>query len=78
MVDLALLGKTALSEFGGSDMGYFDHCISIEEISRFSVSVGLNYGAHSNLWINQLNRHGSHEQKEKYLPKLWSGEFLCH
>ena len=76
MGDLGLLGITASSEFGGSDMGYFDHCIAMEEISRYSASVGLSYGAHSNLCINQLNRHGSLEQKRKYLPKLCSGEFI--
>jgi isovaleryl-CoA dehydrogenase len=76
MGDLGLLGITASSEYGGSDMGYFDHCIAMEEISRYSASVGLSYGAHSNLCINQLNRHGSQEQKRKYLPKLCSGEFI--
>lgn len=76
MGDLGLLGITASSEYGGSDMGYFDHCIAMEEISRYSASVGLSYGAHSNLCINQLNRHGTPEQKQKYLPKLCSGEFI--
>jgi len=76
MGDLGLLGITASSEYGGSDMGYFEHCIAMEEISRYSASVGLSYGAHSNLCINQLNRHGTPEQKIKYLPKLCSGDFI--
>jgi len=74
--ELGLLGITIPSEYGGSDMGYFEHCIVLEEISRFSASVGLSYGAHSNLCINQLARHGNEEQKMKYLPKLCSGEFI--
>jgi isovaleryl-CoA dehydrogenase len=74
--ELGLLGITIPSEYGGSDMGYFEHCIAVEEISRYSASVGLSYGAQSNLCINQINRHGTQEQKMKYLPKLCSGEFI--
>lgn len=74
--DLGLLGITASSEYGGSDMGYFDHCIAMEEISRASGAVALSYGAHSNLCVNQINRNGTPEQKEKYLPKLCSGEHM--
>ena len=55
-------------------MGYFEHVIAVEEISRASASIGLSYGAHSNLCVNQIVRHGTQEQKEKYLPKLISGE----
>jgi isovaleryl-CoA dehydrogenase len=76
MGELGLLGMTASSEYGGSELGYFEHCLAMEEISRYSASVGLSYGAHSNLCINQLNRHGTPEQKKKYLPKLCSGEFI--
>lgn len=74
--ELGLLGITASSKYGGSDLGYFEHTMAIEEISRFSASVGLSYGAHSNLCVNQINRHGTEEQKLKYLPKLCSGEFI--
>lgn len=74
--ELGVLGMTIPSEYGGSDMGYFEHCIVLEEISRYSASVGLSYGAHSNLCINQIARHGNEEQKKKYLPKLCSGEFI--
>ena len=65
MGDLGMLGATASSEYGGSDMGYFAHCILVEEIARVSASISLSYGAHSNLCVNQLNRNGSEEQKEK-------------
>jgi isovaleryl-CoA dehydrogenase len=74
--ELGVLGMTVPSKYGGSDLGYFEHCLAVEEISRHSASVGLSYGAHSNLCINQLNRHGNEEQKMKYLPKLCSGEFM--
>ena len=74
--ELGLLGMTIPSEYGGSDMGFFEHCLVLEEISRYSASVGLSYGAHSNLCINQINRHGTEEQKKKYLPKLCSGDFI--
>jgi len=68
------LGITASSEFGGSDMGYLDHVIAMEEISRASGSIALSYGAHSNLCVNQINKNGNQMQKEKYLPKLCTGE----
>jgi len=76
MGDLGMLGATASSEYGGSDMGYLQHSILIEEMARVSASVSLSYGAHSNLCVNQINRNGTHEQKEKYLPKLCSGEHI--
>ena len=72
--DLGLLGITTASEYGGSDMSYLSHCIAIEEISRASASVGLSYGAFSNLCVNQINRNGNEEQKQKYLPDLCSGK----
>ena len=71
--DMGLLGITAASEYGGSAMGYLDHCIAMEELSRASGAVALSYGAHSNLCVNQINRNGNEEQKEQYLPKLCSG-----
>jgi isovaleryl-CoA dehydrogenase len=74
--ELGLLGITASSKYGGSDMGYFEQTLAIEEISRFSASIGLSYAAHSNLCVNQINRNGSEEQKMRYLPKLCSGEFV--
>ncbi|CAG0890199.1 unnamed protein product [Darwinula stevensoni] len=74
--DMGLLGMTASHDYGGSGLGYLDHCIAMEEISRASGAIGLSYGAHSNLAVNQLNRHGTHEQKSKYLPKLCSGEYI--
>jgi isovaleryl-CoA dehydrogenase len=73
---LGLLGITIEGEYGGSEMGYLAHVIAMEEISRASASVGLSYGAHSNLCVNQIRRWGSAEQREKYLPKLVSGEHL--
>ena len=76
MGDLGLLGITADEAYGGSAMGYLAHIIAMEEISRASASVGLSYGAHSNLCVNQIRRNGSDEQKEKYLPKLISGEHI--
>lgn len=72
--DLGLLGVTANEDFGGSGMGYLAHVMAMEEISRASASVGLSYGAHSNLCVNQINRWGTEEQKQKYLPALCSGE----
>ena len=72
--ELGLLGITASPKYGGSDMSYLAHCIAIEEISRASASVGLSYGAFSNLCINQINRNGSEEQKQKYLPDLCTGD----
>ena len=74
--DLGLLGMTAPEEYGGSNMGYLAHIVAMEEISRASGSVGLSYGAHSNLCINQLRRNGTDAQKKKYLPKLISGEHV--
>ncbi|MEP1582626.1 MAG: acyl-CoA dehydrogenase family protein, partial [Marinobacter sp.] len=74
--DMGLLGITVDEAYGGSGMGYLAHVIAMEEISRASASVGLSYGAHSNLCVNQINRNGSDEQKEKYLPKLISGEHI--
>ena len=70
--DLGLLGITANSNYGGSDMGYFDHCIAMEEISRASGAVALSYGAHSNLCVNQINRNGTEEQKEKVRKTIYS------
>jgi isovaleryl-CoA dehydrogenase len=74
--DMGLLGITADEAYGGSGMGYLAHVIAMEEISRASASVGLSYGAHSNLCVNQINRNGTDEQKAKYLPKLISGEHI--
>lgn len=74
--DMGLLGLTVSEEFGGSSMGYLAHVIVIEEISRSSASIGLSYGAHSNLCVNQIFRNGTQAQKEKYLPKLISGEHI--
>ncbi|CAA0105820.1 isovaleryl-CoA dehydrogenase [Zhongshania aliphaticivorans] len=76
MGDMGLLGITVSEEFGGSDMGYLAHVIAMEEISRASASVGLSYGAHSNLCVNQIYKNGNQAQKEKYLPKLCSGEHI--
>jgi isovaleryl-CoA dehydrogenase len=73
---LGLLGITADPEFGGSGLGYVAHVVAMEEISRGSGAVGLSYGAHSNLCVNQINLNGSKEQKKRYLPKLVSGEHL--
>ena len=74
--ELGLLGITVGSEYGGSEMSYLAHVIAMEEISRASASVGLSYGAHSNLCVNQLHRWGNAEQKTRFLPKLVSGEHL--
>ncbi|CCQ12102.1 Isovaleryl-CoA dehydrogenase [Pseudoalteromonas luteoviolacea B = ATCC 29581] len=74
--DMGLLGITVPEEFGGSGLGYLEHVIAMEEISRASASIGLSYGAHSNLCVNQINRNGNAEQKAKYLPKLISGEHI--
>ncbi|MBP0578864.1 isovaleryl-CoA dehydrogenase [Labrys sp. LIt4] len=73
---LGLLGITAEPEYGGSGMGYLAHCVAMEEISRASGAVGLSYGAHSNLCVNQLTRHATPEQKQRYLPRLISGEHV--
>ena len=74
--ELGVLGITAEEEFGGAGLGYLAHCVVMEEISRGSGSVGLSYGAHSNLCVNQLSLHGTRAQKAKYLPKLISGEHV--
>jgi isovaleryl-CoA dehydrogenase len=74
--DMGLLGITVEEEYGGTNLGYFAHIIAVEEISRCSASVGLSYGAHSNLCVNQIRRNGTEEQKQKYLPKLISGEHV--
>ncbi len=76
MGDLGLLGITANEVFGGSGLGYLAHTVAMEEISRASASVGLSYGAHSNLCVNQIHRNGTTAQKERYLPKLISGEHV--
>ncbi|QRN04418.1 isovaleryl-CoA dehydrogenase [Legionella sp. MW5194] len=74
--EMGLLGITVSEEYGGANMGYLAHAIAMEEISRASASVGLSYGAHSNLCVNQIYLNGNHEQKRQYLPKLISGEFI--
>jgi len=74
--DLGVLGITVPEEFGGAGLGYLDHVIAMEEISRASASVGLSYGAHSNLCVNQIKLNGNEAQKQKYLPKLISGEHV--
>ncbi len=73
---LGLHGLTVEEQYGGAGMGYLEHCIAMEEVSRASGSIGLSYGAHSNLCINQIRRNGSDEQKRRYLPKLISGEHV--
>lgn len=73
---LGLHGITVEEEDGGSGLGYLEHCVAMEEISRASASVGLSYGAHSNLCVNQIRRHGTEEQKRRYLPQLISGEHV--
>jgi isovaleryl-CoA dehydrogenase len=74
--ELGLHGITVEEEYGGAGLGYLEHCVAMEEISRGSGSVGLSYGAHSNLCVNQIRRNGSDEQKRRYLPKLISGEHV--
>ncbi|MEX2128594.1 MAG: isovaleryl-CoA dehydrogenase [Xanthobacteraceae bacterium] len=76
MGKLGLHGITVEEEYGGSGLGYLEHCVAMEEVSRGSASVGLSYGAHSNLCVNQIRRNGSEAQKRKYLPKLVSGEHV--
>ncbi|MFY8121250.1 MAG: acyl-CoA dehydrogenase family protein, partial [Burkholderiaceae bacterium] len=76
MGELGVLGITAAEDYGGAGLGYTAHMIAMEEISRASASVGLSYGAHSNLCVNQINRNGSDAQKAKYLPRLISGEHV--
>jgi len=76
MGDLGLLGVTVEEAWGGAGLGYLEHCVAMEEVSRASASVGLSYGAHSNLCVNQIRRNGSAEQKRRYLRKLISGEHV--
>lgn len=76
MGELGLHGITVEEEYGGSGLGYLEHCVAVEEVSRASASVGLSYGAHSNLCVNQIRRNGNEAQKRKYLPKLISGEHV--
>ncbi len=73
---LGLHGITVEEEYGGSGLGYLAHCVAMEEVSRGSASVGLSYGAHSNLCVNQIRRNGTDAQKRRYLPKLISGEHV--
>src|SRR5450631_2899016 len=73
---LGVHGITVEEEWGGAGLGYLEHCVAMEEISRASGAVGLSYGAHSNLCVNQIRRHGSPDQKKRYLPKLISGEHV--
>ena len=74
--ELGVLGITVEEEYGGAGMGYLEHVVAMEEISRASASVGLSYGAHSNLCVNQIRRNGTEAQKRRYLPKLISGEHV--
>ncbi|MGP0089572.1 MAG: isovaleryl-CoA dehydrogenase [Xanthobacteraceae bacterium] len=74
--ELGLLGITVEEEWGGAGFGYLEHCVAMEEVSRASAAIGLSYGAHSNLCVNQIRRNGSDEQKRRYLPKLISGEHV--
>ena len=76
MGDLGVLGITVEEEYGGAGMGYLEHCVAMEELSRASAAIGLSYGAHSNLCVNQIRRNGNNEQRAKYLPKLISGEHV--
>ncbi len=74
--DMGLLGMTVEEQYGGSGLGYLEHVVAMEEISRASASIGLSYGAHSNLCLNQMRKNGTEEQKKQYLPKLCSGEHI--
>src|SRR3954454_1720382 len=76
MGELGLHGITVEEDYGGTGLGYLEHVIAMEEISRASASIGLSYGAHSNLCVNQIRRNGNEEQKRRYLPKLISGEHV--
>jgi isovaleryl-CoA dehydrogenase len=76
MGDLGILGVTVEEQYGGAGMGYVEHVVAMEEVSRASASVGLSYGAHSNLCVNQIRRNGNEEQKKRYLPRLISGEHV--
>ena len=73
---MGLLGVTVGEEYGGAAMGYLEHVVAMEEVSRASASVGLSYGAHSNLCVNQISRNGTEDQKQRYLPRLISGEHV--
>ena len=73
---LGLHGITVEEDWGGAGLGYLEHCVAMEEVSRASASVGLSYGAHSNLCVNQIRRNGTDEQKRRYLPRLLSGEWV--
>src|SRR5574337_445144 len=73
---LGLLGITVEEEYGGAGLGYLEHCVAMEEVSRGSAAVGLSYGAHSNLAVNQIRRNGTREQKRRYLPRLIAGEHV--
>src|SRR5690606_38879147 len=76
MGGLGLHGITVEEEYGGAGLGYLEHVVAMEEVSRASAAVGLSYGAHSNLCVNQIRRNGTPEQKRRYLPKLLSGEHV--
>ena len=76
MGQIGLHGITVSEEYGGAGLGYLEHCVAMEEVSRASASVGLSYGAHSNLCVNQISRNGTDKQKKRYLPKLISGEYV--
>src|SRR6476660_4601351 len=76
MGEVGVLGITVSEEYGGANMGYLAHVIAMEEISRASASIGLSYGAHSNLCVNQIYWNGTQAQKQKYLPKLIQGDFI--
>ena len=77
MGDLGLLGITVEEEYGGAGMGYLEHVVAMEEVSRGSASVGLSYGAHSNLCVNQIRRNGNEDQKKKYLTRLIEEPIMC-
>lgn len=74
--DMGLLGMTVSEEYGGANLGYLAHILVMQEISRASASIGLSYGAHSNLCVNQINLNGNEEQKARFLPKLISGDYV--
>jgi isovaleryl-CoA dehydrogenase len=74
--EMGLLGMTAPEEYGGADLGYYEHCLATEEISKANAGAGLSYLAHSNLCVNQITLNGNDAQKKKYLPKLCSGDFV--
>ena len=74
--EMGLLGVTVAEQYGGSDMGYLAHVVAMEEVSRASAGIGLSYGAHSNLCVNQIHKNGTEQQKQRYLPKLVSGEHI--